>query len=211
MHTFLRTFLRTFLIAGAVATTASAGLLKQDFLTPNDGLLIRDTVTNLEWLTPVYTRGNTYNNVFVQGVLSTYGFRYATATEVTSMVNTNFGNPTTVADGNVAGFNSAAAFFALFGVAENVFCGAGPCPRTQGLTSTPGGSGSHLAFGMIQLGPTGWFITNNNWPDSFADLQMGSWLVRTSTVTDTPEPGTMVLMGAGLMGLAWRRVSGTRR
>ena len=55
---------RTFLLAVAVATTASAGLLKQDFLTPNDGLLVRDTVTNLEWLTPVYTKGNTYNNGF---------------------------------------------------------------------------------------------------------------------------------------------------
>ncbi len=73
----MHTFLCTFFLAAAVATTASAGLLKQDFLTPNDGLLIRDTVTNLEWLTPVYTRGNTYNNVFVQGVLSSYGFRYA--------------------------------------------------------------------------------------------------------------------------------------
>lgn len=203
---------RTFLLAVAVATTASAGLLKQDFLAPNDGLLVRDTVTNLEWLTPVYTKGNTYNNLFVQGVLTTYGFRYATATEVTSMVNSNFGNPTTISPGDVAGFTAAAQFFGYFGIAENVFCSGGPCPRTQGLTSTPGsGGGAHLGFGMIQLGPTGWFIMNNNWPDTSADQQMGSWLVRTSTVGDVPEPGTMVLMGMGLIGLAWRRVSASRR
>ena len=200
-----------FLLAVAVATTASAGLLKQDFLAPNDGLLVRDTVTNLEWLTPVYTKGNPYNNAFVQGVLTTYGFRYATATEAFDMINNNFGNPTTVSPGDVAGFNAAGQFCGYFGITENVFCGVGPCPRTQGLTSTPGGGGSHLAFGMIQFGSTGWFISNNNWPDSAVDPQMGSWLVRTSTVGDVPEPGTMVLMGMGLIGLAWRRVSASRR
>lgn len=199
----MRALLRSFLLVAAVASTASAGLVKHNFLTPNDNLLIQDTVTNLEWLTPVYTRGNTYNNVFVQGVLSTYGFRYATATEVTNMVNSNFGNPTTVADGNAAGFTAAGQFFSYFGIAQQTSCGGGPCPRTQGLTSTVGSAGSHLGFGMIQLGSTGWFIVNNNWPDTFADTQMGSWLVRTAeTPVGTPEPGSMALMGLGLAGLS---------
>lgn len=199
----MRAIFRSIFLAAALATTASAGLVKQNFLTPNDGLLIQDTVTNLEWLTPVYTKGNTYNNVFVQGILSTYGFRYATATEVTNMVNSNFGNPTTVANGNTAGFTAAGQFFGYFGIAEQVRCGGLPCPWTQGLTSTVGNAGTHLAFGMIQLGSTGWFITNNHLPDTFADTHLGSWLVRTAAPpVGTPEPGSMALMGLGLAGLA---------
>jgi hypothetical protein len=37
---------------------------------------------------------------------------------------------------------------------------------------------------MIQFGTDGWFIDNNPWPDSNADAQMGSWLVRSTLDSD---------------------------
>lgn len=187
---------------------AHATLVKTDFLNPNDGLIVRDTATNFEWLAPLYTRGVVFNAPLVQSLIANDGFRYATATEVTSMINLNFGNPTTISPGDVAGFNAAAQFFSLFGVNEFTFCSAlpGPCPRTQGLTSTPGSNpGSRLAFGMIQLGSTGWFITNNNWPTNFADNQMGSFLVRTYSESAVPEPSSTALIGLGMVLLGLRR------
>ncbi|MBI4908534.1 MAG: hypothetical protein HY820_33250 [Acidobacteria bacterium] len=188
----------TVLLSGAFSP-AGATLISSDFLTPGDGLLIFDTATNLQWLTPVYTKNHLFNDAFVQNINTTYGFRYATATETVSMVNSNFGNPTTVSPGDAAGFIAATNFMALFGVAQNMTCGTLPCPRTQGLTSDIGAPGNHLGFGLITLGSTGWFITNNAWPDTIADSQMGSFLVRDAA--STPESATTALTGAGLLSL----------
>ena len=189
-------------------TAANATLVKTDFLNPNDGLIVRDNTTNFEWLAPLYTKGISYNAPLVQSLITNDGFRYATATEVTSMINLNFGNPTNVAPGDVAGFNAASQFFSLFGINDNVFCSGGPCPRTQGYTSTPGSSGTRLAFGMIQLGSTGWFITNNNWSVTNFDPQMGSFLVRPYVESAVPEPSTTALIGLGIVLLgSHRRIS----
>jgi hypothetical protein len=189
-------------------TAANATLVKTDFLNPNDGLIVRDNTTNFEWLAPLYTKGLVYNAPLVQSLITNDGFRYATATELTSMINLNFGNPTTIAPGNVAGFNAASQFFSLFGINDNVFCSGGPCPRTQGFTSTPGFGSPHLVFGMIQLGPTGWFIVNNAWPAGVADPQVGSFLVRPYVESAVPEPSTNALIGLGIVLLgSHRRIS----
>jgi hypothetical protein len=154
----------------------------------------------LQWLTPFYTRGHSFNDSTVQNLITTYGFRYATDTETLNMVNNNFNNPITTSPGNAAGFASAQSFFSVFGINQSVSCGL-PCPRTQGLTSAAGSSANtHLAFGMIELGSNGWFIVNNSWSDSSTDIQLGSWLVRTVQV---PEPSTLYFLG--LVYWDWQR------
>ncbi len=191
------------------ASAANAALVKTDFLNPNDGLIVKDSTTLFEWLTPVYTRGLIYNDPLVQSLIAIQGFRYATATEVTSMINLNFGNPTTVDPGDAVGFASAGQFFSLFGIAENIGCQGGPCPRTQGFTSTPGSIGEQLAFGMIQVGSTGYFITNNPWPIGSTDQQMGSFLIRPYVESTVPEASSVALIGLGLVLLAAQRKVGT--
>lgn len=188
----------------ALASVSQAALVQSDFLTAGDKLLVTDTATDLQWLSPLYTRSHLYNDSFVQGVISTYGFRYATATETLDMVHANFGYPPTTFPGDAAGFTAAGAFMDTFGVAAYVTCGSPvvPCPRTQGLTATPTTSGSdpaHIGIGMIQLGSAGWLIDNNPWRDDIADSQMGSWLVRASAESQTPEPQAVALAAAGLL------------
>lgn len=120
-----------------LAGSAHAALIKQDFLAPNDGFLILDTATNTEWLTPFYTRNQTYNNAFVANLISTYGFRYATAAEAIGLLNDNFPTTSSAYPGDVASYASANSFLNLFGVAGPIGCstqtGAVPCPARRAL------------------------------------------------------------------------------
>src|SRR5947209_7669269 len=116
---------------GIAVLPSSASLINQDFLVSGDRLLIDDTATHLEWHSPVYTKNHTYNDAFVASVISTYGFRYATASEADSMIQNNFGHPPVTDPGTPAGYTDAQNFFSVFGITEVVGCPGGSCPRTQ--------------------------------------------------------------------------------
>lgn len=195
---------RRWLAAAALsfATLAEAGasttLVVGDFISPGDHLIVTDTSTGIKWLKPIYTSGQEYDDAFVQNLMTTYGFVYATETQVTSMINNNFNNPPVGYPGTTAGYTDVANFFSYFGVNEYVSCSNGSsyssCPRTQGLTSTSSGPGDHVGVGMIQLYGNGYMIDPNPWSDAQGgDPQMGSWLIIT-----VPEPNSFAYCALGL-------------
>lgn len=196
-------------LAAALALTgaAHANLVATDFWTAGDRYLVQDSSTDLEWLSPVATRGHVFNDATVQALLGE-GFHYATRNEVIDMIDANFGLATTVRPGDAAGYAIAEDFFAVFGITAAVRCQVGkvfiPCPRTQGLTGDAGGAGKHMAVGMLQYGSTGYLIDNNPWPDGIYDDQMGNWLVRGDAQAPQalPEPGSLALLSAALVA-AW--------
>lgn len=197
------------LVALLVASPRAAGaqLVLHDFLGAGDGLLARDLATGLEWLTPVYTKGQGFDGEIVQALRADHGFRYASGAEVRSMIATNFGDPIADDIGDAAGFQSAAQFFATFGIASTMACYEMdyrvPCPRTQGFSADLGLDGLRLAYGMMQYGQRGYAIYDNLVPDDWEDEQLGSWLVReTGPVVVTPEPASVALTAAGLAALA---------
>jgi len=197
------------IVLGSVAELPAATLIVGDFLTTGDHLLVTDTSTNLQWLKPLYTAGDTFNDSTVQAIIASYGFQYATEAQVVSMINTNFNNPPVNSPGTPTGFTDVQQFFSVFGINSNFSCSGGPCPRTQGLTSTSSSSGTHVAVGMIQVGPNGYMIDPNPWPDGISDTQVGSWLIR-SSATAAPEPVTSLpcLIGLGLLAIGRARRRG---
>jgi hypothetical protein len=204
-YTLFRTTIFAIALTASVFPASATTLVQKDFLSAGDHLLVDDTSTGLEWLTPVYTEDHVYDDAFVASIIANDGFRYATAAEADALIVNDFGNPPTAYPGTTAGYTDAANFFNMFGIAENMGCSGGPCPRTQGLTSTVGGAGTHYAFGMIQIGSTGYAIINNPWLDNTPDMQMGSFLVR-PTATPTPEPATFAMLGVALVaGGSWAR------
>jgi hypothetical protein len=192
------TKLRTHAALATMAVALFTHLPSHAVLTAGDVLggslpsLVKDTYTGLQWLTPYATRSHAYNDGFVQALEGQYGLRYATATEAQYLINSNFGNPTTIFPGNTAGHASAQAFFGVFGVNESFGCSptgqySVPCPRTQGLTSTQGSSlGTRSAFGMIQAGSSGNMLAGISQNETSAIQQLGSWLIRETAVATSP-------------------------
>lgn len=179
---------------------AHAALIKGDFRNAGDGLLIFDTDTGLEWLSPLLTRGDGYNGSVVQNLIAGDGFRYATASEASSMIRDNFDDPINTNPGDLAGFQSAQAFFDVFGINQAFNCSAvGPCPRTQAFTSTQITPGRRLAYGMIQFGSTGYMLDGLNQFETFNGQQIGSWLVRGGSAP-VPAPAAILLLPLLLLG-----------
>ncbi len=187
-----------FSISGAHAT-----LVKTDFKNPNDGLIVKDTATNFEWLTPLYTKGMNRNAQFVQDLISNDGFRYATAVELSFFFQDNFSPSATSYPGDAAGFVAGTKFLSLFGVAFTGTSGGTPYGYTVGLSDTPF-AGNPLVFRQF-----GFYVNSSG--VGVAEIGIGgsggyeginthgSFLIRTAAEEAVPEPSTAALLGLSLV------------
>ncbi|MBM3762661.1 MAG: PEP-CTERM sorting domain-containing protein [Acidobacteria bacterium] len=184
-------------------TSASATLVKIDFRNPNDGLIVKDTVSNYEWLTPLYTRGVNRNDQFVLNLIANDGFRYATAPELTTFFQTHFSPSAIFFPGDAAGFNAGSSFISLFGVGFNGVLNNVPYQYTVGLSGTPqqGNSTSYKQFGFfVSSAGLGVFENGSGSSSGFAGVNTyGSYLVRTAAEEAVPEPSSTALIGLGLV------------
>ena len=180
-----------------IAPVCRAALVVSDFQSSGDRLLVTDTSTGLDWLSPRATNTVTYNAVVggYDGLVTTRGFSVASAAQVQSLIAKNFDNPTTADSAD--NVPKAQAFFNVFGITAVFTCPTLPCPRTQGWALD---SGNLRGLGMITL--------NNNASGSLIDFtsslasggalldtQRGTWLVRPARLVDVSGAGSSDLFG----------------
>lgn len=191
-----------------------AALVKSDFLTTGDGLLVTDDISNLEWLSPTLTANNAYDSALVQSIKSNYGFEYASASQVLQMIASNFGTISTVFPGDISSGNAAKNYLDIFGINEDILCTDRnrqrfECPRTSAFTGTEGiAPGTQVVLGLIQYGDTG-FMINYNGSVTQTVQQVGSWLVRSGPVAasvSAPASFLFIVFGS-ICILIGRRVS----
>jgi hypothetical protein len=194
---------------GIATNSAKATLLELDLNAPADNLITLDTLTGLEWLDVTATLGQSFNQAASSIFVTTQGFRHANQAEVLQLfqnfgatdINTaNAGTP--LFPGNFApGVNflnllgcTGQCSSTTFAFNTGLFAG-GTFPATGAFVAV-NTDDSTAAFTLEQ----GAFGLDSN-PGGLT----GNFLVR-ETLLDLPEPGTLAILGLGLVGLGYSRL-----
>jgi hypothetical protein len=206
----LLTILSVLVFVLVISKFTEGALIKKDLYNPGDELLIQDTETGLEWMNMSLTDGLTASQIRSDygGYLSA-GFRLATATEVTAVMESGGLIPDGVIRFGGVGYQSAVNFLDLFGITD-------PNPPTNffGNNSWIEGSSSlypdFVAHAYVAIRTTtemyraglvydGSF--DGHWsPDTQTD-SYGNWVVR----NPIPIPSAVWLLGSGLISLVGLR------
>jgi hypothetical protein len=193
-------------LLGATAPAAQAALLSVDLLASGDGLITRDTATGLDWLDLTQTLALTYDQVVAGGGTHNWysmGFRFGNTTQLTTLYHD-------AGIANLGLFNAAdhAATLNLLSLVGGISpCGSGESYFWSQHELDPadplraGISAFQACSGISYVDPAYDTVAKN----ALWAANMGSWLYRESQ--QVPVPGTLELLGLGLVALFLRRRS----
>ena len=191
-----------------VAHPANAVLIKTDFLTSGDGLLVRDTDTGLEWSLVTRT-GNSVDFFNNNSVYANSGFSVAHAQDLLTFYTNAGATGLTLGVNHSTVANKAAAelIYTLMEVET-------PFPEFSGNAWIHGfydnGNGSYDT-GRVGNFSTGQFmIGNKNLSNALASQSHPAysvWAYRAGAATAVSEPGSIAILGIGLavVGMIRRR------
>ena len=200
----------TCLLILGYAGIGNALLTNSDYNLANDGLLVLDTDTGLEWALVTQT-GNSVDYFFNSSIYSGGGFSVATASDLLTFF-TNAGAPGLT----IGAYHSGDVYDAPAQLIYQLMDFTIPYIEFSGNNYIhawyDNGNGSYdtgrVGYdGDTYIGQSNFTIGNNNYsnqPSSFSHGAYSVWAYREGS--PVPEPATMLLLGAGLIGLA-----GTRR
>lgn len=201
-------FLATTLASVALVGAAQAALIERHLFTPGDALLTFDTSTRLQWLDLTATAGLDYNDALQTSFVTSMGFRFATPDDLLTLYTSAGIAPGSSPD-RAGGVQ---LLLDLLGCTTQ--CGTSPAGQGWLDMSDP----LNTAYAFFQLNPrsagvfngeatlpTGAFISrdlpaNSIYLNPTNGQYTGSFLVR-----QVPEPATLALVGAALLGLAATR------
>lgn len=200
------------------ALPANALLIEVDLVAGSgDGLLIRDTVNNREWVDVTATTNMSANSAL--GIYQPLGFGIATSNDVIQLFvaagipDILVGGPPNLPSdpgtgGTVANRVPVEQLLALMEHAPP-YSDTGGNPWVHGYTDF--GSATNLtlsrfaAFTHDNIGRANVNSNGTGWNYNSVNSAVGTYLVRDTSAIEVSEPGAILIIGLGLVGLGFAR------